>query len=421
MSDIAVQPFTGTYRAQPVALDLRLRGPALRHLHLPRGDAGGGGDAPHRRGRARAGGLREAQSISIHEPAELRAHLFAADFFETATHPEVAFRSTDLRLGDDGSLELDGELTIRGVSRPIAATGAWSGPNRAAFGTIAGPVPARGLRPPRLRLRLAGADARRRPGARLGGRPRRRPAADRGDCLQRSLQWETQRRRIAETRSSATIAAGAGEVLRDLTRRTTADCAWGPPGMERHGQGSQAQRRGRDRGRRGSGGGCGSGSGSGSTGTVARVVAPACRGADLKITAERHSLIGSGGTNYTTLLITDQSSQPCIVGGVPKVVGFGPGGKTIEEAERQPDLTPGARPSPAGAARTWRSGALPRRPLRRDRRGPLQSVLDLRAAGDDSRCRDARGRAPDDGLLREAGSRPLPTGRPHRMTAVAIG
>ncbi len=94
--------------------------------------------------------------------------------------------------------------------------------------------------------------------------------------------------------------------------------------------------------------GWGSGSGSGSTGTVARVVAPACRGADLKITAERHSSIGSGGTNYTTLLITDQSSQPCIVGGVPKVVGFGPGGKTIEEAERQPDLTPGSHGPPGG-------------------------------------------------------------------------
>ncbi len=138
MSDIAVQPFTGTYRAQPVASTFAF---AVRHSDtftfrgvMPeaaatlRTDEGG----------LALEGSAKVESISIHEPAELRAHLFAADFFETATHPEVAFRSTDLRLGDDGSLELDGELTIRGVSRPIAATGAWSGPNRAAFGTIAG-------------------------------------------------------------------------------------------------------------------------------------------------------------------------------------------------------------------------------------------------------------------------------------------
>jgi polyisoprenoid-binding protein YceI len=83
-------------------------------------------------------GAAKVESITVHEPAEMRAHLLAPDFFDTANHPEVSFRSTDLRLDDGGCLDLDGELTIRGITRPIMASGDWSGPRQAAFGEIAG-------------------------------------------------------------------------------------------------------------------------------------------------------------------------------------------------------------------------------------------------------------------------------------------
>jgi polyisoprenoid-binding protein YceI len=68
----------------------------------------------------------------------MRAHLLAADFFDAGNHPEVLYRSSDLRLQDDGCLDLDGELTIRGITRPIKAHGHWSGPRRAAFGELVG-------------------------------------------------------------------------------------------------------------------------------------------------------------------------------------------------------------------------------------------------------------------------------------------
>jgi polyisoprenoid-binding protein YceI len=45
-------------------------------------------------------------------------HIRSADFFDVATHPTWTFRSTAIRPdGDDYAL--DGELTIKGVTRPV--------------------------------------------------------------------------------------------------------------------------------------------------------------------------------------------------------------------------------------------------------------------------------------------------------------
>jgi len=47
------------------------------------------------------------------------AHIRSADFFDVADNPTWTFRSTGLRVdGDDYAL--DGELTIKGVTRPVA-------------------------------------------------------------------------------------------------------------------------------------------------------------------------------------------------------------------------------------------------------------------------------------------------------------
>lgn len=46
-------------------------------------------------------------------------HLRSADFFDAANHPEMTFRSTAVRTLGDGRFEVDGDLTIRGTTRPV--------------------------------------------------------------------------------------------------------------------------------------------------------------------------------------------------------------------------------------------------------------------------------------------------------------
>ncbi len=60
-------------------------------------------------------------ATSIDTDQEQRdGHLRSADFFDVENHPTWTFRSTTLRdLGDDG-LVLDGDLTVRGTTRPVS-------------------------------------------------------------------------------------------------------------------------------------------------------------------------------------------------------------------------------------------------------------------------------------------------------------
>jgi len=56
-------------------------------------------------------------SIDTRE-AQRDAHLRSADFFETDTYPTMTYRSTGLRAAKDGFI-VDGELTLKGVTRPV--------------------------------------------------------------------------------------------------------------------------------------------------------------------------------------------------------------------------------------------------------------------------------------------------------------
>jgi polyisoprenoid-binding protein YceI len=60
------------------------------------------------------------QVASIDTGDEKRdAHLRSADFFAAENHPEIRFRSTELKRTGEDRFELAGELTIRGVTRPV--------------------------------------------------------------------------------------------------------------------------------------------------------------------------------------------------------------------------------------------------------------------------------------------------------------
>jgi polyisoprenoid-binding protein YceI len=55
-------------------------------------------------------------------------HLRSPDFFDVERYPEITFESNEIRLnGDDSSFLVPGELTIKGVTRPIALDGEFRG------------------------------------------------------------------------------------------------------------------------------------------------------------------------------------------------------------------------------------------------------------------------------------------------------
>ncbi len=67
-------------------------------------------------------GTAQVESVKTAIP-DLKQHLLTPDFFNASETPTVEFRSTDIRIADDGDAEVDGELTIRGVTKPVTARG----------------------------------------------------------------------------------------------------------------------------------------------------------------------------------------------------------------------------------------------------------------------------------------------------------
>ena len=121
----AVEPFTGTYNADPVHSSF---GFAVRYSGLSdyRGTLS---DVRATLSRGEAGleleGQAQVESISIQNPPQFRAHVLGPEFFDAANHPTVGFRSTSVELVDDGSARVEGELSIAGTTRPVVATGSW--------------------------------------------------------------------------------------------------------------------------------------------------------------------------------------------------------------------------------------------------------------------------------------------------------
>ena len=62
------------------------------------------------------------------------AHLSSPDFFDAERYPELTFASIDVEADEDGEVRVRGEITIKGVTRPIELRGELSGPVVDAFG-----------------------------------------------------------------------------------------------------------------------------------------------------------------------------------------------------------------------------------------------------------------------------------------------
>lgn len=75
----------------------------------------------------------DVASIQV-SPQMFKDHLLTPDFFDAESHPQITFSSSDV--GVDGErLVLRGELTIRGVTRELEATGELGGSFQALDGS----------------------------------------------------------------------------------------------------------------------------------------------------------------------------------------------------------------------------------------------------------------------------------------------
>src|SRR3954453_13402645 len=72
--------------------------------------------------RASLEGAAKGASVDVKDE-NLSAHLQSPDFFDAERHPELRFAAEDIRLVGDGTVSVDGDLTIKGVTKPVTLTG----------------------------------------------------------------------------------------------------------------------------------------------------------------------------------------------------------------------------------------------------------------------------------------------------------
>jgi polyisoprenoid-binding protein YceI len=70
---------------------------------------------------ARAFGTAQVNSINTDEPGR-DEHLRSADFFGAEANPELRFESRSVRQLDEDTFEIEGDLTMNGVTNPVTLT-----------------------------------------------------------------------------------------------------------------------------------------------------------------------------------------------------------------------------------------------------------------------------------------------------------
>jgi polyisoprenoid-binding protein YceI len=70
---------------------------------------------------ARLAGSARVASVDVKDE-NLAAHLQSPDFFDAETYPELRFSADDFAI-DGGTVNVDGEITIKGVTKPVVVTG----------------------------------------------------------------------------------------------------------------------------------------------------------------------------------------------------------------------------------------------------------------------------------------------------------
>ena len=63
----------------------------------------------------------DAKSVNTGH-AVFNGHIQGEDFFDTATYPTISFKSTKVKFDGDQPVAIDGNLTIKGVTKPVTLT-----------------------------------------------------------------------------------------------------------------------------------------------------------------------------------------------------------------------------------------------------------------------------------------------------------
>jgi polyisoprenoid-binding protein YceI len=84
-------------------------------------------------GHASLEGTAKVASVDVKDETQ-SAHLQSPDFFDAERHPFLTFAAHDIALDGESKVTVDGEITIKGVTRPVRVTGTVAAPMVDAYG-----------------------------------------------------------------------------------------------------------------------------------------------------------------------------------------------------------------------------------------------------------------------------------------------